>query len=365
LDPARSGHSFLVGILIDERGNVPCRRQGHLKGGLGLHQSNACFDFPITLPQLVGEIPDAPSSQSHAGRISWSGSNVGGVPIARWSPSHRRRAAAVRASRSPARIPSYGEFVDHPRNAVTLAQLVDHLRAQEFIQYDEFATSESAPVHNPQTAFFAGRRRNSGGGRSNRRGGRNGRGRGNGRGRNGGAPRCQICRLTGHSVVSCYKRYDDRPAAHANMAFSSDSSGHTTADAWYPDTGASAHATPDAQMMDHSEPYSENDVLKIGNGTGLGVSSVGRTVIRSDSHNFHMSNILHVPKLAIPLLSVYRFTNENNVFFEFHKNLFFVKDCTTRAILLRGSTIGGLYKLILPRGHNAFLSARASSVVWH
>ncbi|XP_019160923.1 PREDICTED: uncharacterized protein LOC109157475 [Ipomoea nil] len=61
------------------------------------------------------------------------------------------------------------------------------------------------------------------------------------------------------------------------MAVSSENAAHVAADVWYPDTGATSHATPDNQMLSHSEAYTGGDVLKIGNGTGLDVSRVGHT----------------------------------------------------------------------------------------
>ncbi|XP_019153491.1 PREDICTED: uncharacterized protein LOC109149963 [Ipomoea nil] len=172
-------------------------------------------------------------------------------------------------------------------NPITLSQLADHLQAQEFIHAEDF-TVDSGTGGSP-SAFFAGRgsgtgeqarqnggRRQIGGGR-----GRQGRGRGNnGRGR-GGTPRCQICRSHGHTAVYWFKRYADRPQSHGGQAHVATSNEPQTPDAWYPDTAASSHATPDDQMMQHSEAYSGGDVLKVGNGAGLDVSRVGHAVIPS------------------------------------------------------------------------------------
>ncbi|XP_019191716.1 PREDICTED: uncharacterized protein LOC109186244 [Ipomoea nil] len=241
--------------------------------------------------------------------------------------------------------------------SVTLTQLSDFLQAQEFIHEDDFAVGESAGGGGSPAAFYAGRGRhgdqqhgNRGGRGRQNRGGRNGQN--GGRQGRGGGPRFQICRSHGHTALYCYKRYADRPAGHANVAVSGESAVHG-ADAWYPDTGASSHATPDEQMLNHSETYTGGDVLKIGNGTGLDVSRIGHTVIHSNSNSksLSMSNILCVPNLTLPLLSVYRFTNENDVYFEFHKNLFYVKDCKTQVVLLKGSTSGGVYKLLVPNHH--------------
>ncbi|XP_019162233.1 PREDICTED: uncharacterized protein LOC109158795 [Ipomoea nil] len=248
---------------------------------------------------------------------------------------------------------------------VTLPQLSDYLQAQTFIHSDDFLTG---PGTGAPTAMVATRGRQNGGGRQNRGGGRpnqwqnrgGGRG-GQGRGR-GGSPRCQICRSHGHTAIYCFRRYSDQPSPpQANVAVPSDGSSPPEVAAWYPDTGASSHATPDPAMMSQSEGYTGNDVLRIGNSTGLSISSTGCATIPSVSKPLKLSNILHVPDLSISLLSVHRFTTDNNVFFEFHPEYFVVKDRTTKVVLLKGPSSGGLYSLTVPQSHLAFLSARASS----
>ncbi|XP_019189139.1 PREDICTED: uncharacterized protein LOC109183490 [Ipomoea nil] len=223
-------------------------------------------------------------------------------------------------------------------NAVTIPQIANFLRAQEFIHADEFpaGADPAAPA-----AFYAGRGGNGGRGGS---GGQNqGRGRGGsgGRGRNGrgGTPRCQICRAQGHTVVYCYKRYAPQQPPQANLVVPSDEDATaTSAPGWFPDTGATTHATPD--MMTQSDEYTGGDVLRVGNGAGLTISRVGHASIPSVSKTLNLTNVLYVPELSVPLLSVYRLTNDNRVFVEFHKDCFIVKDSVTQAVLLRGSTAG-------------------------
>lgn len=118
-------------------------------------------------------------------------------------------------------------------------------------------------------------------------------------------------------------------------------------------------------MLSRSEDYTGGDVLRAGDGIGLVISRVGYSAIPTVSKPLHLSRILHVPQLSIPLLPVYQFTTYNNVFFEFNSDSFFVKDCTTMEVLLKGPSFGGLYQMSIPRSHMAFLSACASPVVWH
>jgi hypothetical protein len=90
---------------------------------------------------------------------------------------------------------------------------------------------------------------------------------------------------------------------------------------------------------------SGNDHLHVGDGKGLTISNITHSKIRSPKHTFTLSNILHVSHIKIPLLSVQNFFLENNVFFEFHPFLFYVKDLMTKEVLLFGRSRDGLYIL--------------------
>ncbi|XP_019161894.1 PREDICTED: uncharacterized protein LOC109158440 isoform X2 [Ipomoea nil] len=115
-------------------------------------------------------------------------------------------------------------------------------------------------------ALYAGR-----GGQSSGHGSRqstnhqgSGRGRQTGGGRGRGNPRCQICRSQGHTTVYCYKRYT-KPAPHAHLAVAGGSPADAAqTDAWFPNPGASMHASPDEQQVGQSEAYTDDDVLKVG-----------------------------------------------------------------------------------------------------
>ncbi|XP_019157587.1 PREDICTED: uncharacterized protein LOC109154202 [Ipomoea nil] len=310
-----------------------------------------------TATEYLGRAQLLVKDLAHAGRpISLDEQNL--FVFRGLRPEYRAMASSLTATGTP----------------VTIPQIADYLRAQEFIYSDDYPASPDSAMISAPDAMFAGRGRRGGGesgrggsgsgGRNSSHRGRGGQGRG--RGGRGGAPRCQICRVQGHTTLYCYKCYAPQPAPQGNMVVSGDeTAAASTTASWFPDTGATAHATPDASMMSPSEEYAGGDVLRVGNGTGLIISRVGHATIPSMSKVLRLSNVLHVPKLSVPLLSVYRLTNENNVFVEFHKNCFIVKDTITKAVLLKGLTSGGLYKLPVSQSHFAYISARATPTVWH
>ena len=192
-----------------------------------------------------------------------------------------------------------------------------------------------------------------------------GRGRNNGRnnqgrGRNGGryTPRCQLCGQYGHRVLECRERFNrmfhghqHAPAAQNaqappqayNVNFSTlpTSQDHT----WYPDSGATHHVTNDGQSLTHPSLHQGLDQLQIGNGSGLTIYSIGSSSLILRSYPLKLSNILHVPKIRKKLLSIYRLTNDNVVYVEFHATYCVVKDEATGKSLLRGTVKDGLYLL--------------------
>ncbi|XP_019172482.1 PREDICTED: uncharacterized protein LOC109167865 [Ipomoea nil] len=195
---------------------------------------------------------------------------------------------------------------------MTIPQLADCLQAQQFIHADDFPT----PATGDPVAMYAGSgRRNHGDGnqRSGQRGGgsrgaggrgggngRGGRGRGNGR----GPVRCQICRAQGHSAAYFHRRYSEPPPSQAHMAVTADGGSHNQATAWLPDTGATTHATPDPGLLSQSEDYHGDDVLRMGNGAGLDISSVGHAVIPSGSKSLKLIETVPLSSTATCLVGM-------------------------------------------------------------
>ena len=73
---------------------------------------------------------------------------------------------------------------------------------------------------------------------------------------------------------------------------------------WFPDTGANQNVTPDLATLAASEPYLGNDNLHVGDGKGLPISHLGHTKIYRPHCSFTLCNVLHVPAITKPLLSV-------------------------------------------------------------
>jgi histone deacetylase 1/2 len=155
--------------------------------------------------------------------------------------------------------------------------------------------------------------------------------------------KCQLCYDYEHTAQQCSQLSTHHVQDNANLAFNTaPTTSHVT---WFPDRGANHYVTPDLVSMTSSEPYLGNDHLHVGDGKGLVISNIAHSHIHSPKRTFTLSNILHVPTIKKPLLSVQNFCLENNVFFEFHPFVFYVKDLMTKEVLLSSQSRDGLYVL--------------------
>ncbi|OIT27847.1 hypothetical protein A4A49_56909, partial [Nicotiana attenuata] len=126
--------------------------------------------------------------------------------------------------------------------------------------------------------------------------------------------------------------------------------------------------TPNPGNVSSVLPYNGTDRVVVGNGTQLPISYTGHGTIFTPSNLFSLKNILIVPNLSSNLLSVRKFTTDNNCTIEFDPFGFFIKDIKTKKILLRCNSQGPLYSLSsLSYGavHRAFAAVRRSPNLWH
>jgi hypothetical protein len=91
--------------------------------------------------------------------------------------------------------------------------------------------------------------------------------------------------------------------------------------------------------------YNGIDQIKTASGEGMDIEHVGHSIIHTPSRDLHLNNVLYVPQAAKNLVSVHRFTKDNQTFMEFHLDFVLVKDEATKKVMLQGRCKGGLYPL--------------------
>jgi histone deacetylase 1/2 len=197
---------------------------------------------------------------------------------------------------------------------------------------------------------------------------------------------CQLCGIYGHYASRCHRRFkrdflgigndgrgNEKQAAIAEQSSAGGyhgAGGHTPSYPidvpWYFDTGATDHMTNEAGRLQAQEPYRGRDKVRTADGSGMPITHVGQaSLLSSSSRRLRLRNVLHVPLVTRPLLSVRKFTYDNDVFCEFHPFHLFVKDRATREVLLRGRIHQGLYALEPPSLPEVFSAVRTSASHWH
>ena len=153
-------------------------------------------------------------------------------------------------------------------------------------------------------------------------------------------PRCQLCFKKGHRVINFYERFNKdffQPnykefvlgqqcrniQPQANLTNTCSYQGNINA--WYPNSSSTHHVTNDSNNIQNPIIYTGPNQLYVGNGQGLHISSTSSSSFHSSSAHFNLNNILHVSLVTKNLLSIHKFTLDNNVYVEFHPNFCMVK----------------------------------------
>jgi hypothetical protein len=114
---------------------------------------------------------------------------------------------------------------------------------------------------------------------------------------------------------------------------------------WYIDTGAMDHITSYLDRLAVHERYTGDEQVQVGNGAGLQIMHTNHSSINTGARPLVLCDILHVPQIAKHLLSVHKFSCDNDIFFEYHSWHFSIKYRRSRKSLLNRRCESGLYPL--------------------
>jgi hypothetical protein len=165
---------------------------------------------------------------------------------------------------------------------------------------------------------------------------------------NGGEKNCMECQLygkKGHTVLRCWKRFDQNFTGEEKSASAAVASYDVDTN-WYADSEATDHIIGDLEKLIAQDKYLGNDQVHTTSGLGMRIDQIGHTVIHTPSRDLSLNNILYVPDSSKNLVSVHRFTRDNHVFLELHPWHFLIKDWATRRVLHHSIVERGLYPLI-------------------
>jgi hypothetical protein len=113
---------------------------------------------------------------------------------------------------------------------------------------------------------------------------------------------------------------------------------------WYADSGATDHVTGELDKLTMKNNYNSNDQIYMANGSGMYIKQIGQSIIHTPLCDLKLNNVHHV-QASKNLASIHHIAFDNNIFFELHPHVFFIKDRESRKILLHGKARGGLHPL--------------------
>jgi hypothetical protein len=108
---------------------------------------------------------------------------------------------------------------------------------------------------------------------------------------------------------------------------------------WYNDTGATDDITSDLDCLTVRECYNGGEQVQVGNDAGLHILHIGHSSIEYNDRPLALRDVLHVPNITKNLLSIHKFTRDNDVFLNFIHGFFLVKERNTRSKLLEGRLV--------------------------
>jgi hypothetical protein len=83
---------------------------------------------------------------------------------------------------------------------------------------------------------------------------------------------------------------------------------------WYTNTGSTNYITSDLDRLAIRERYTGDEQVQVGNGASLQIMHTGHSFVNTVARPLVLRDILHVPQIAKHLLSVHKFSRDNDVF---------------------------------------------------
>lgn len=137
---------------------------------------------------------------------------------------------------------------------------------------------------------------------------------------------------------------------------------------WYADSGDGSRMANNAGILSFSYPPSSfgPSTMIVGNRALLPITSVGSSSFSMQQRSLVLSNILVAPNIIKNLISVRRFTTDNNCSIEFDPFGLSVKDLQTWSLITRCNSTDDLYPFFPPTASTPALAATVSSTtLWH
>ena len=133
------------------------------------------------------------------------------------------------------------------------------------------------------------------------------------------------------------------PAKLAAMASATNDVIANNQDPWLANSGTSDHLTANLSNLATPSQYKGPEQVIVGNGQAVPINHIGNTTLPTKYHNFILKDVLHVPRIAMNLLSVHKFCLHNNCSCHFDANELKIQDIPMGRLLYRDLSKNGVY----------------------
>ena len=131
----------------------------------------------------------------------------------------------------------------------------------------------------------------------------------------------------------------------AAMANASNATIANNQDPWLANSSTSDHLTANFNNLSVQSQYKGPEQVTVGNSQSLLISHIGNATLHTKYHNFTLKNVLHVPRIALNLLSMHKFCLYNSCSFYFDANQIKIQDIPMGKLLYKGLSENGVYPI--------------------
>lgn len=182
------------------------------------------------------------------------------------------------------------------------------------------------------------------------------------------AKKCWICKSHTHLANTCSEKKNSGKAESAKTAIEAAFTAFAAVERgskneWCIDSGASSHMTPYVDILEDKQPATNHTDIQSANDNAMKVLSYGKVTLKTLKNEIPIRKVLHVPDLAVNLLSVSKIVECGNSV-SFNRDGCFIYDSEDN-LLLNCKQTNGIYKVNASQNVCMLAKKTDNAMLWH
>lgn len=174
--------------------------------------------------------------------------------------------------------------------------------------------------------------------------------------------KCYNCSSTKHFANQCDKpKVEKKTEKSAKAAFMMGFLSTNNKKEWYIDSGATRHMTPYDDLIANKK--SDSDKITATNGAKIGFTGYGDGKMTFGNGNVNVKGVMHVPDLAVNLLSVSQIVKNGNIVVFDSSGCSVFNNKNEKVISCKNS--GGIYRIDSDDEKCFLAKGQTSALTWH